>query len=102
MRIDVIGHNFEVTEPIRTYAQTKTEKLSKYFDGLQLVTVRISKINHKAESQFEAELILDVEKHDDFVSHAVGQDAYAAIDLVAEKGERQLRDFKEKLKDDRH
>jgi len=98
MRVDVIGKNLEVTDAIREYATSKSAKLTKYFDGLQLVTVRVSMINHKAASEFEAELILDVEKHDDFVSHAVGQDAYAAIDLVVEKGERQLRDFKEQLK----
>lgn len=98
MRVEVIGKNFEVSEPIRDYAVNKASKLTKYFDGLQLVTVRITKVNHKANSEYEAELILDVEKHDDFVSHATGQDAYAAIDLVIEKGERQLRDFKEQLK----
>lgn len=102
MRVDVIGHNFEVTDAIREYAQGKTTKLSKYFDGLQFVTVRISKINHKADAEYEVELVLDVEKHDDFVSHAKGRDAYAAIDLVTEKGERQLRDFKEKLKQNHH
>jgi putative sigma-54 modulation protein len=102
MRVDVIGHNLDITDAMRDYARTKTEKLSKYFDGLQAVTVRLSKINHKAGSEFEAELILDVEKHDDFVSHAKAQDTYAAIDLVAEKGERQLRDFKERLKQNKH
>ncbi|MCE7972906.1 MAG: ribosome-associated translation inhibitor RaiA [Leptolyngbya sp. PLA1] len=98
MRVEVIGKNFEISEPIRDYAVNKANKLTKYFDGLQLVTVRIMKVNHKANAEYEAEIILDVEKHDDFVSHATGQDAYAAIDLVMEKGERQLRDFKEQLK----
>jgi len=98
MRVEVIGKNFEVSEPIRDYAVSKASKLTKYFDGLQLVTVRITKVNHKANSEYEAEAILDVEKHDDFVSHATGLDAYAAVDLVMEKGERQLRDFKEQLK----
>lgn len=103
MRIDVIGSsNFEVTDAMKEYAATKCEKLSKYFDGLQCVTVRFSKQNHKADSEYEAELILDVEKHDDFVSHATGRDPYAALDLVAEKGERQLRDFKERLKLGKH
>lgn len=102
MRVDVIGKHFEVTDAIKAYAVSKTERLTKYFDGLQQVTVRLSKINHKADSLFEAELILDVEKHADFVSHAEAQDAYAAIDLVSEKGERQLREFKSKLKQEKH
>ncbi|GJQ28743.1 MAG: hypothetical protein HBSAPP03_06270 [Phycisphaerae bacterium] len=102
MRVDVIGHNFEVTEAIRAYAQTKTVKLTKFFDGLQQVTVRVSKVNHKADAEYDVELILDVEKHKDFVSHAKASDPYAGIDLVAEKGERQLRDFKEVLKQSKH
>lgn len=91
MRVNVIGQGFEVSDAIRTYAETKTSRLSKFFDGLQLVTVRLRKLNAKTDSPFEAELILDVEKHDDFVSKASGVDPYAAIDIVAEKGERQLR-----------
>lgn len=102
MRVNVIGQGFEVSDAIRTYAETKTSRLSKFFDGLQLVTVRLSKLNAKTDSPFEAELILDVEKHDDFVSKASGVDPYAAIDIVAEKGERQLRDFKERLKQGNH
>lgn len=102
MRVNVIGHNFDVTEAIRDYARTKTDKLTKYYDGLQQVTVRISKINHKADAEYDVELILDVEKHKDFVSHAKAADPYAGIDLVAEKGERQLRDFKEVLKQNKH
>lgn len=102
MRVDVIGKNLDITEPIRAYAQDKAEKLTKYFSGLLHITVRLSKINHKADSLYEAELILDVQKHDDFVSHATAQDPYAAMDLVAEKGERQLRDFKERLQQGKH
>lgn len=102
MRVEVIGQNFDVTDAIREYARTKTERLSRFFDGLQQVTVRVSKVSHKSASEYEVELILDVEKHADFVSHATAADPYAGIDLVTEKGERQLRDFKEKLKDNKH
>lgn len=97
MRIDVIGRNTEITDAIRKYAEAKAGKLDKYFDGLQQVTVAIKKSSsHKTD--YEAELVLDVEHHDNFVSHAIGADPYAAVDLVVEKGERQLREFKEQLK----
>lgn len=102
MRINVIGRGIEVTDAIRTYAEQKTGKLTKYYDGLQLVTVTLSRASGNHSTEYDAELVLDVEKHDDFVSHAQGKDVYAAIDLVAEKGERQLRDFKEKLKLGKH
>jgi putative sigma-54 modulation protein len=101
MRIDVVGKHLEVTQPMREYAEAKAGKLSKYYDGLQSVTVTLKHVRDQHSSQYEAELVLDVEKHKDFVSHALGADTYAAIDLVVEKGERQLRDFKERLKEGR-
>lgn len=102
MRIDVIGRNIEVTDAIRVYAEQKSGRLTRYYDGLQLVTVTLTRANGHQSSDYDAELVLDVQKHDDFVCHAKGQDVYAAIDLVVEKGERQLRDFKEKLKQGKH
>jgi putative sigma-54 modulation protein len=98
MRIDVIGRQFEVTDAIRQYAEQKAGKLTRYYDGLQAITVAIRHVGSHHTTDYEAELVLDVEKHKDFVSHATGKDPYAAIDIVVEKGERHLRDFKERLK----
>ena len=102
MRVDVIGRGIEVTDAIRTYADQKAGKLTKYYDGPQLVPVPLPRASAHHNTDFDVELVLDVEKHDDFVSHAKGPDVYAAIDIVLEKGERQLRDFKEKLKQSKH
>jgi putative sigma-54 modulation protein len=102
MRIDVVGRNIEVTDAIRQYAEAKASKLPKYFDGVQQITVTLSKTNNSASTDFVVELVLDVEKHSDFIAHSTNKDLYAAIDLAAEKGERQLRDFKEKLKLGKH
>ena len=97
MRIEVIGRHFEVTDAIRTYAEQKAAKLLKYYQGIQMITVTISKVGSNHVADYEVELVIDVERHDDFVSHAKAPDPYAGMDLVAEKGERQLRDHKEKL-----
>ncbi|MFO0830621.1 MAG: ribosome-associated translation inhibitor RaiA [Phycisphaerales bacterium] len=98
MRIDVIGRSFEVTDAIRQYADTKAGKLAKYYDGLQAVTVTISKASGSQTTDYTVELVLDVIKHKDFVSHATAKDPYAGIDVVCEKGERHLRDFKEQIR----
>ncbi len=98
MRIDVVGRNIEITDALRQYAEGKAGRLTKYYDGLQAITVRVNKSSAQHTTEIEVELVLDVEKHDDFVSSANAQDAYAAIDLVVEKGERQLREFKDRLK----
>jgi putative sigma-54 modulation protein len=97
MRIDVIGRNVDVTDAIRQYGETKSSKLTRYYQGVQAITLTIKRENAHHVSDYDVELVLDVEKHADFVSHATAADPYAAIDLVCEKGERQLRDFKERL-----
>ncbi len=95
MRVDVVGLKFEVTDPIREYAEAKAEKLTRYFDGTQLVTVRLAE---QDKHTFEVEIVADVEKHDDFVATAKGDDLYLTIDSAVQKMTRQLTDFKEKLK----
>lgn len=98
MRIEVVGRNLEVTDAIRQHAEGKAQKLPKYFDGIQQITFRISREDHQHKGSFGVELVVDVEKHDDFVSHATAEDLYAAIDAAIQKSSRQLTDFKEKLK----
>lgn len=98
MRIEVVGRNLPVTDAIREHAETKAAKLPRYFDGVQLVTLRLSREDHHHHGSFEVELVVDVEKHPDFVTHAKGEDLYAAIDDAVQKSSRQLTDFKEKLK----
>ena len=102
MIINVVGKGVEVTDAIRSYAEGKVGRLPKYFERVQQITVTLMKQNHQSHGGFEVELVLDVERHADFVSRAASDDLYAAIDLVTEKGERQLRDHKEIKRDRKH
>lgn len=97
MRIDVVGKGIEVTAALKQYAETKAAKLQK-FERVQQITVTLSKKKVDHHDSFEAELVLDVERHEDFVSHAKSEDLYAAIDLVVDKGDRQLREWKDQVK----
>ena len=97
MRIDVIGKHLEITEPIRTFAESKAGKLTKYLDGMvQQITVRLEP--DPRNKGFHAEVVTDVEHHEDFVSNAHHEDLYAAIDLAVDKSARQLAEFKDQLK----
>ncbi|VAX38422.1 Ribosome hibernation promoting factor Hpf [hydrothermal vent metagenome] len=98
MRIDVVGRNLEITPAIREYAQSKAEKLPRYFDGVQLTTITATKEDHQTRGTFGVEFVIDVEKHASFVAKASHTDLYAAIDQAESKAQRQLHDFKEKLK----
>ena len=97
MRIDVVGKHIEVTPAIQEYAQKKAEKLTKVFDGTQLIQVYVEAPQGK-KGEFNVEIVVDVVKHDDFVAKAVGPDLYAAIDTAVDKALRQIRDFKDKLR----
>jgi len=95
MRIDVIGRHLEITDPIRKYAESKAEKLLKFFNGTQQIRVYLEG-NKKGE--FTAEIAVDVVKHKDFIARATATDLYASIDEAVDKASRQVKDFKEKLR----
>jgi len=99
MRIEIVGRNLEVTPAIREYAESKSDKLSKVYTGIQMITFRLSREDHHQHGEFGVELVVDVQHHSDFVSHSKGEDLYAAIDAVIQKGWRQLTDHKEKIRD---
>jgi len=100
MRINVVGKQMDVTEAIKTYSEGKCAKLTKHFDRVQQITVRIEQQPHN--KGFAAEVLCDVEKHDDFVAKADHADLYTAIDEAVGKVDRQIVAFKEKLKQGKH
>jgi putative sigma-54 modulation protein len=100
MRINVVGKHIEVTDAIKTYSEGKCAKLTKHFDGVQLITVRIEQLPHN--KGFTSEVVCNVTKHEDFVATADHLDMYAAIDESVTKVDRQIVAFKEKLKQGKH
>ncbi len=101
MRIDVTGKHVDLTPPMVAYAQTKCEKLTKYFDGLQQIRCVLDKTTSNHQKEFVVEVIADVVGHDDFLAREHGPDVYACIDTAVDKVARRLRDFKERLRDHR-
>jgi putative sigma-54 modulation protein len=100
MRIEVTGKAMDVTDAIEAYANQKAEKLPRYYDGVQEIEVVLSKESH--HGTFLAEFRVDCEKHDTFVATDQDKDIYKCIDAASDKMTRQLTDFKEKLKDNKH
>lgn len=94
MRFDIHGKNIDVTDSIKNYVESKIGRLSKYFKNSDLnatVTVRVRGKDQIVEVTIPADrLTLRAED-----THT---DLYAAIDLVTEKLERQIRKNKSKAK----
>ena len=96
MEITVSGrHHLEITPAIKEYATSKVSKLPRYFDRVQLISIVVGKSNNHT---FEVEIILEAEHHSRFVAKSEGPDVYAGIDGTVDKLERQLTDYKERLR----
>lgn len=94
MNFNIRGENLEITPALRDYVEKKVGKLEKYFDGTPSsdVNVKMSVLNNVQKIEITipmTKLLLRAEeKHTDM---------YAAIDLVVEKLERQIRKHKTKV-----
>ncbi len=94
MKFNVHGKKVEVTEPIRNYIEEKIGRLDKYFENPTEITatvvVRIRGIEQIVEVTIPVQkIILRAEE-----SH---NDLYAAIDIVSDKLERQIRKNKTRM-----
>ncbi len=95
MQIAITFRHMESSEPVRAYAEEKLARVKKYIDEPIDVQVALSvekKIRHRAE-------VTIVAKGVTIKGSEETNDMYAAIDAMVDKIERQLRRYKEKLKD---
>jgi putative sigma-54 modulation protein len=94
MRIEISGHQIDVTQALRDYVQTKLQRLERHADNLLDVHVILSvdKLDQKAEATINA-------AGRTLHAESVAADMYAAIDLLADKLDRQVLKHKEKLTD---
>ena len=100
MRIEVTGKNFDLTAPTTQYVENKCAKLTKYCNGVMEIEAVLEQVNHTG-NEFVVEIRADAVKHADFVAVVEGHDMHECVDLAIDKMQRQLRDYKEKLKDKR-
>lgn len=93
MNLTVSGHHLAVTSAIRSYVHSKLERVSRHFDHVIDVNVILSvdKLSQKAE------VTAHVRGKDIFVE-CNDLDLYAAIDLLADKLDRQILKYKERVR----
>jgi len=92
MQIDITFKNIEPSEALKAYAQKKLAKIAKFFDrpAEAHVILSVQKIRHKAEVTLNADGVI-------FNAIVTSEDLYAAIDVVMDKLETQIKKHKEKL-----
>jgi putative sigma-54 modulation protein len=89
------GHLNDSTQQL---IRDKAEKLLHYFDRLTMIAVTVD-LNRKEQKWVE--FLVQAEHKHDFVAHDSHHDLLAAVDLVLDKLEGQLRRYKEKIQDHR-
>jgi putative sigma-54 modulation protein len=96
MDLTVTGHHTEVTNALRDYVATRFEKLERHFDHMTAIdcVLTVEKLIHKAEATVHA-------GGTTIHAEATDGDMYAAIDNLADKLDRQITKYKEKLTDHR-
>ncbi|MEH7355070.1 ribosome-associated translation inhibitor RaiA [Neobacillus drentensis] len=95
MKYNVRGENIEVTPAIREYVEKKIAKLERYFTEAPDANVNVNlKFNQDKTSKVEVTILLP-----QLVLRAeeTNVDMYAAIDLITDKLERQIRKHKTKV-----
>lgn len=94
MQITTTFRHMESSEALKTYAQEKLEKVQKYIDEpvVAQVFLTVEKIRHIAEVTITAKGIT-------IKAAEETNDMYAAIDATVDKIERQLRRYKERIKE---
>lgn len=96
MQINITGHHVDITPALRSYIDSKFERLERHFDKMTNIHVilTVEKERQKAEATIHV-------NRGDLFADAVHEDMYAAIDDLTDKLDRQLKKHKEKLKDHR-
>ncbi|MBK1721412.1 ribosome hibernation-promoting factor, HPF/YfiA family [Thiocystis violacea] len=91
MQINLTGHHIDVTDALKTYVDSKFERLARHFDHVinAHVVLSVEKLAQKAE----ATLHINGGK---VFADSVHEDMYAAIDGLIDKLDRQVLRYKEK------
>lgn len=95
MKLNIRGSKLEITDAIKSYLESKVQKLDKYFENPEEITANIvaktKGVNQTVEITIPIKkAILRVEESNN--------DLYSSIDLAVDKLERQIRKNKTKIK----
>ena len=92
--VQLTGHHLEVTPALSEYIQNKLTKVSNHFDHMidVKVTLSVEKLAQKVEATIHV-------PGADLHAESSDADMYSAIDLLADKLDRQVLKHKEKHAD---
>ena len=97
MQIKISARHGHLSEATQQFIREKAEKLLHFFNRITSIDVTVDLKNEAKLVEF----LVNAEHKHDFVAHESNHDVLAAVDLVVDKLEGQLRRYKEKVQDHR-
>lgn len=94
MNLSITGRHLEITPAIREYVMNKMSRVARHFDNVidTQVILSIERLKHTAEVTMRL-------RGKDIHCEAIDENLYAAIDLLADKIDRQVIKYKSKMQD---
>lgn len=94
MQLEVTGHNIEITQALKAYIAEKSERLERHFDNLISghFVLRLEKLQHIIDGT-----ITVGGRTNPLHAEAQSEDMYAAIDILMDRLDRQVRRHKDKV-----
>jgi len=91
MNLNLTGHHLEITPALRDYVKNKLERITNHFEQVidVKVTLSVEKLKHKVEATLHV-------PGSDLHAECSDDNMYSAIDLLADKLDRQILKHKEK------
>ncbi|MBC7204564.1 MAG: ribosome-associated translation inhibitor RaiA [Pusillimonas sp.] len=97
MNLSITGRHLEITPAINEYVKTKMARVARHFDNVidTQVMLSIERLKHTAEITMRL-------PGKDLHCEASDENLYAAIDLLADKIDRQVIKYKDKVQNHAH
>lgn len=94
MNLQLTGHHLDVTPALREYVLSKLTRVSNHFDHVidVKVTLSVEKLSQKVEATLHV-------PGNDLHATCSDENMYSAIDMLADKLDRQVLKHKEKVSD---
>ncbi len=94
MRVEITARHIDLSQNLKEYIESELERLSKIYD--RIIDVQVI-FETEAHSQYGVEIIINVPKKQLVIKQKADNET-KAIDEAIEKMVRQLKKYKEKLR----
>jgi putative sigma-54 modulation protein len=100
VQIKISTRHGHLSDGTQEFIEDKANKLLHYFQRIMMIEVTVD-LREDENGDKAVEFLVSAEHKHDFVARAKHKDILAAVDLVLDKLEQQVRKYKEKIQDHR-